>query len=85
MSRHHATVAKVRRLLMPCQTDPALEQYAASDLRALDEIAQRLTGSGEDRDALSWLRDICKRWASRLRHNNTEFMRLIDTLVPARG
>jgi hypothetical protein len=84
-SPHRPTLLKVRALLEPCRTDPDLGGYAASDLRALDEIEQRLTGRGDDRDALSWLRDICKRWASRLRQNNTEFMRLIDTLGPARS
>jgi hypothetical protein len=80
VSPQQRVVEKVRALLLPCRNTDDMQTHADSDLRALDDIERRLSSASEDRDAIAWLRDICKRWASRLREHNGEFIRLATIL-----
>lgn len=71
-------------VLAECRNDRALSRYAEVDLRAIDEIRAKLDSDPDDRQAVSWTRQIAKTWSTRLPGGGFRHIRRVLDLLDNR-
>jgi hypothetical protein len=66
-------------------TDARLASYADTDLRALNDVQEKLSHNASDQSAVQWLRQLALSWQSKLRNSHPlKFRRIIELVDSAR-